>query len=291
MLEAYSFLAMFTLQILAMSVLYPAWFTRYVRSRSSAIPAERLAELYPDVDVGLAQQRSLTRYRRLNTALAVLGLLLLGGLFGYMRHPDWHSGLVNVLLTGYSLLQMLVPLGLVLWLGVRFNRVHRRPLRQRKRRASLQRRALFDFVSPWVVLLAVLGYLLFVGFVLKLIQAGSIPTTAGFINIAGATLIYAVQTFIVGAVLYGKKADSSGSHAVRLRTMGLVVKSCVYSCLVCIAFVLLNLTLGVLDLQRWEPLALSVFFVSTVLISLMGMTPGQPPGVDGLDAGAGLSSA
>ena len=63
MIEAYAFLAAFTVQILAMSVLYPAWFIRYVRVQATSIPAERLAQLYPGVDVGHAQERFLTRYR------------------------------------------------------------------------------------------------------------------------------------------------------------------------------------------------------------------------------------
>jgi hypothetical protein len=51
MIEAYAFFAMFPLQILAVSVLYPAWFIRYVRVQATSIPAERLALLYPGVDV------------------------------------------------------------------------------------------------------------------------------------------------------------------------------------------------------------------------------------------------
>jgi hypothetical protein len=73
MIETYAFLAMFTLQILAMSVLYPAWFIRYCRRQATSIPAECLAQLYPGVDVSLARERFLTRYRTLNAGIAVLG--------------------------------------------------------------------------------------------------------------------------------------------------------------------------------------------------------------------------
>lgn len=40
----------------------------------------------------------------------------------------------------------------------------------------------------------------------------------------------------------------------------------------------LNLAHGLMHLSRWEPFALSVFWVVTVLLSLMGMTarPGPP---------------
>jgi hypothetical protein len=97
MIETYAFLAMFTLQVLAMSVLYPAWFIRYARRRVASIPAERLAQMYPDVDVAVAQQRFLTRYSALNMGIAALGLLLLGWLCSYMRRPDWNVRLVEIL--------------------------------------------------------------------------------------------------------------------------------------------------------------------------------------------------
>ena len=93
--------------------------------RSSAddeFPAERLAQLYPGVDLGHAQERFLTQYRALTTGIAVLGLLLLGWLFSYMRRPDWDDGPVEVLVTVYFLMAQMLPLGLVVWFGVRFNK-------------------------------------------------------------------------------------------------------------------------------------------------------------------------
>src|SRR6266852_4979297 len=107
MIEAYAFLAVFTVQILAMSVLYPAWFIRYWRVQATSIPAERLAQLYPGVDPGLPRERFLTRYRALNTGIAVLGLLLLGWLCGYMRRPDWNDGPVEALVAVYFMVQAL----------------------------------------------------------------------------------------------------------------------------------------------------------------------------------------
>src|ERR1044072_7210394 len=124
MIEAYAFIAAFIVQILAMSVLYPAWFMRYWRAQARNIPAERLAQMYPDVDVSLAPQRFFIRYRALNAAIAVLGLLLLGWLLGYLRPPNWHDGPVEALVTVYYLVQVLLPLGFVAWVVIRFNQMH-----------------------------------------------------------------------------------------------------------------------------------------------------------------------
>jgi len=109
MIEAYAFLAMFTVQIMAMSVVYPAWFIRYVQVQAKHVPAERLEQLYPGVDLGHAQERFLTHYRALNMGIAVLGLLLLGWLFSYMQGPDWDDGPVETLVTVYFVLQIMLP--------------------------------------------------------------------------------------------------------------------------------------------------------------------------------------
>ena len=270
MIEAYAFLAVFTIQILAMSFLYPAWFIRYWRAQVKSIPAERLAELYPDVDLNFVQARFLTRYRALNTGIAVLGLLLLGGFFSYMRRPDWSDGPVEAVVSAYFMVQALVPLGLVGWLGFKFNKEHRHSLLEGKRKAVLERRGLFEFVSPFVVALAVLSYFLFAAFMIY-IQQHPFPGFAGPITLGAITLVYALNAFCVYTMLYGKKANPFETHAGRLHTIGLVVKSCVYSCIACVAFLSLNFTLVLLDLQRWEPFALSAFFVIAALLCLMGM--------------------
>src|SRR3954467_12929517 len=78
MIEVYLFLAVFLVQIVVMSVIYPIRFALRMRAGLARVPAERLAELYPGVDVGRAYERFLTRYRAANTVVLVLGLLLLG---------------------------------------------------------------------------------------------------------------------------------------------------------------------------------------------------------------------
>jgi hypothetical protein len=271
MLEAYAFLAVFTLQILAISVLHPAWFIRYVRVRALSFPAERFAQLYPGVDRSATLERFLSLYRVLNTGIAVLGLLLLGWLFRYMRRPGWDDGPVEALVAVYFAAQMVLPLCLVAWGGVRYRKVLEHSLAEGKRKAVLQRRGLFDFISPSLVFLSVSSYFLFAGFVIY-IQQNPFPGFAGYINIGGITLVYALNAFGVHTMLYGRKKSALETHADRMRAIGLGVKACVYSCIACVVFLSLNFTLVLLDLQRWEPFALSVFLVSCVLLCFMGFT-------------------
>lgn len=270
MIEAYAFLAAFTLQILAMSVLYPARFDRFVRVQATSFPAERLAQLYPGVDLDLARERFLTRYRRVNTGIAVFGLLLLGWLFSYARRPDWNVDHVVVLLSVYFVMQIM-PLGFVAWLGFWFNKAHKRSLVEAKRKAILQRRGLFDFVSPFIVFLAVSSYFLFAALVIY-IQPDPSP---GFALIGVLTLVYALQAFVAYWALYGKKSNPLETHAWRVHTIGLTVKVSVYSCIASVVFFSLTFALDLLEIKRWVPFAVSAFLSITTLLCLMGLT--APP--------------
>jgi hypothetical protein len=282
MIEAYAFLAAFTVQILVTSFLLPAWFIRYVRLQAASIPAERLAQLYPGVDMGLAQKGFLTQYRAVTAGVAVLGLLLLGWLFVDVRRPNWDEGKVDLLVTAYFLAAYLLPFLLFAWVGVRFNKEHKRSVPEGKRTAILQRRGLFDFVSPLVVFLAVLSYFLFAAFVIH-IQQHPFPGFAGFINLGAITLVYALNAFVVYMMLYGRKKSPLETHAGRLNTIGLAVKSSVYSCILIVVYLSLNFSLRLLDLKSWEPFSLSIFFIMSALVASMGFAaPLRKPEADEL---------
>lgn len=277
MIEVYAFVAAFTVQILAVSVLYPIWFIRYWRAQAKSVPIERLAQLYPDVDFNLAEKRFSARYRAVNAGVAVLGLLLLAWLFGYMRRQNWEDGPVKAVVSVYFIVQFFLPLSLVVWSRIKF-KVHQGSLLEAKRKATLQRRELFDFVSPFVVFLAVLVYFLFAAFVLW-IQQRPFPAFAGLINIGVVTLVYVLNASVVYAVLYGKKPNPFEAPADRVQMIGLTVKSCVYSCIACVVFLSLDFTLVLLNVQRWEPFALSIFFVACTFLCPLGLSapPRHPP--------------
>jgi len=278
MIETYGFLAVFTAQVLAMSVLYPARFSRYVREQANSLPAERLAQLFPGVDLKLSTERFLTRYRAVNMGIAVLGLLLLVGLFNYMRRLDWKDESVIALSAAYFMMQML-PLMFVTWIGFRLNKKHKRSLLEAKRKATLQRRGLFDFISPFIVLLAVSSYFLVVAFVMYF-QRKPFP---GFALIGVLTLTYASQIFVVYRTLYGKKANPFETHAGHLHNIGLAVRTIVYGCILCSAFFAFVFAVDLLDLKRWVPLAQSVCLLITTFLVLMSLrTPAREPEVDEL---------
>ena len=166
---------------------------------------------------------------------------------------------------------------------VRFNKEHKPA--EGKRTAILQRRGLFDFVSPFIVFLAVLSYFLYAAFVIY-IEQHPFPGFAGaLINIGAMTLVFAVNAFAVYITLYGRKKSPFETHAGRLHTIGLAVKGIVYSCIVMVVYMSLNFSLRLLDLKSWEPFALSIFFAICALLASMGFAaPLRKPEADGLGA-------
>ena len=282
MIEVYLFLAVFPVQILAMSVLYPIRVARLVRATLANVSAERVAELYPGVDVGHAHERFLARYRTANTVVTVLGLVLLGWFLSYMQQPDWDAGVVGAMLTGYFLLQN-SPIVLLAWFTTRFNKVHRRSSPAGKRKAILQRRGLFDFISPLTVVLAFLSLLLFAAFNIYIAQ-DPFPGYAGpFVNIGVVMLMYVLGALTIYWLLYVRKIDPLQTHADRMRMISGVANCYAWMCILLPFLLSLSFARKLLDLPTWGPLAGSLSFLILALLLLSGfIARPRRPETDGL---------
>jgi hypothetical protein len=284
MIEVYLFLAVFPVQILGMSVLYPVLFTLDIRTGLKNIPAEFLAKLYPGVDVGQVHERFLARYRAVNTVIAVLGLLLLGWFISYMRRPDWDEGAVGGMVAAYCLLQY-SPFILIAWFTSRFNKVHRPLLPGAKRKAVLQRRGLFDFISPFTVLLAILANLLFVAFMFY-VARHPFPGFAGpFVYIGIASLGYIIVGSSVMYVLYGRKRNPLQTHAYRMRMISIAVNANAWLFILVPIFLSLSIAPNLLHLETWGPfVGTAVFLILTLFNLRIGrlLAPPRQPEADGL---------
>jgi MFS family permease len=277
MIEVYLFFAVFPVQLLAMSVLYPAAFARLMRTTLANIPLERLAELYPGVDVGRAHERFLAWYRAGNSVVAVIGLALLGWFISYMQQPAWDEGRVGGVLTAFFLLQYF-PIMMIAWFTTRFDKVHKRSSPDAKRKALLQRRGPLDFVSPYMVLLAVLSYFLFVAFNFYIAQH-PFPGYAGpFVNITIVTMVFVLGGFAMYWFVYGRKPDPLQTHADRMGMFRVVVNTYAWVCILMPIFLSLHFARKLLDLETWGPFAGTVGFLIYSFLSLRSVAgrPRQP---------------
>jgi len=284
MIEAYAFLAAFAVQIFAASVLSPQRLIKYARGWASNFGSERLAQLYPGVDYNKSIKRFVTRYRAANRVIAVLGLLLLGWLFTLIRHPAW-TGEVAGPAVAYFLLQMAPMILFGVFALVRHHKVLLLSQQEAKRTATLQRRGLFYFVSPSVVIFAVASFLLFVVFAIYLdlyVYHNTSLSKPCLIAIGSITLVYAWNAFIIYKYLYGRK-NPLVTHEGRVHQIGGVVRLSVYSSIAVTWWYGIFGTLGQPGLQEWRPFALCVLFLMTTLLGLMGVTaPPRKPEADGL---------
>ena len=277
MIEAYAFLAAFTVQVLVTSVLYPAWFIRFVR----VLPADRLARLYPGADVSLAHERFLAQFRVTRTVIAVLSLLLAGWLFIDMQRPNWGIGTAILEIAGvYVLTGFLLPAFFVLRVAFRAIKEPKPSLPEVKqtRTAILKRRGLFDFVSPIFVFAAVLGYFLLAAFMVYIQRVS--PGFHGLVTFSVLTLTFALCAFVLYITMYGKHRNPFETQVDRMQTMGLSVKGTVYSCIGVVAYLSIIFSLGMLDLVRWVPFATCLFFAICALLNSMGAAPPRKPADD-----------
>jgi hypothetical protein len=87
-----------------------------------------------------------------------------------------------------------VPLLFVAWTGVRYRHLLKP---EGKRTAVLQRRGLFDFISPFIVLLAGVSYFLFAAFVIHIEPRPPLTGSRGYLVIGCVTLVYAANAFVL----------------------------------------------------------------------------------------------
>jgi MFS family permease len=255
MLEAYAFLAAFTVQILVGAVLNAVYFKGLKRAKAKA--------QFPGRD-GQSLDRFVSLYGVASTIIPVLGLVLLGWLFSHMRSPDWDIGEVIFPLVGYIVVQSLLTV-VVARIGAWIRKkalLHSPP--ETKRTASLQRRGLFDIVSPYIVLCAVVGYVLFAAFVVHIHQR------FGYTLLLDVTFVYALNAFLVYRLLYRQKRSPLVTRAVRMQAVEMQVKFNIYVSIAVVAFMTITATLVLLQLVRWAPFATSLYMV-VIYLSLIAL--------------------
>jgi hypothetical protein len=287
-IETYAFTAAFAVQIFAMSILVPALFIRYCHAWPTVYP-ESFAQMYPGIEPGLAAERyglSTARFANLfraaNWIIAVLGIGLLVWLFRQMQLPDWNHKYVVIRTLFYFVLQLMPLFGVGAY-GVWYMATHKPPVTEQKRKATLQRRGLFDFVSPSAVAVSAVAYGLFIGLVIYLWQRGmSGSLTLFWIGFISA--VCAMDAFSIYRQLYGRKHRFEPQEG-RVDRMGLRVKMTVYINIAVITLCSGLVAFTQLDLEKWTPFALSSFFAVITFLMSMAVSLPRRPHADGLRSG------
>lgn len=250
MFEMYGFIAAFTAQIIFFSVLGPLRVIEPLRTQIHQFIAERAPPIDPTAAARV--DRRLRLLRNLGLATAVIGVMLLIAMIRYMLRPDWTDGPLEAVVPVYAMIQVLPTFIAVIAASI-FHDAIKRSMPQSKRRASLQPRGLFDFVPRSAVAMALAVYVLYL-VLLAYIERHPFPHFAGmFINAMVVTLMYASVAVGIFVTLRKMAASPLQAREDRMRAVGVAVRVAVYTCIVGVANISVNMALILMDQQRWEP--------------------------------------
>ena len=283
--EAILFFFVFASQILWISWLYP----RRVLSRRRLVLQKYPPSTHPKMYLQPIEyyERRLRNYARLNHAIAIAGLLIIVGLVLGTFASEWDGAIITPWSSsGEWDAAIVIPFFLVQWIGVLYYQLsmvkHDKARAQgappRVRTTELRRRRLFDFVSPPILIAAVLANVAYIAFVLWyrrfgfdwFTAAGNIVGTVAMVVAMGATI----------ALILRARPDHYQAHQDRLDLMKLVVNQAVAFCLVFPVWFAIRLTVKIYDPEFLEPVLASL---GAQLVSLAWLWPSYIYRVDKID--------
>lgn len=253
------FYLVFLSQILLISFYFPRKLYGRMKTMYVKYPPETHPKLYPGTIED--HERTHRNFRFLSTSILVAGLLILAALLRFPHDNDIH----NAVTIGYFFAQFL-PLLLLDLTWFRYFKMMRNARSARTRKANLYRRRLFDYVSPLLVGLAVLVYVVFVAFIIYM-KRFDFPWFGGYLNVAGIT---GMNVFFAGLVLftlYGKKLDPHQAPEDRAKHAKVQINMVVITSITATFFVGLDIALSALDMRDTLPVALSLYLQVMALIS------------------------
>ncbi len=262
MQEPMLFYLVFLSQVLLVSFYFPRKLLRRVRYVVDTYPPSQYPKLYPvPIDVAEKAQRN---YRNVNVFALIAGLaLVFTGL--YSRNEEMLNWDTISVLTIYMAIQY-SPMMIAATSGFTYFNLKRKTDSRTTRRAELQPRRLFDFISPTVVGLAIFVYIAFV-LLIVYVRQFEFSWFGGYWNIFAVT---AANLFFAGVIvqsMYGKKKDPYQAHEDRIRQIELNIKVLFFSSIMATVFVAMAIALQALDFGHLIPTFLSLYCQLLALIS------------------------
>ncbi len=262
------FYLVFLSQIILISFYFPGKILERVRYVVEKYPPSEYPKLYP-VSLDKIEKGQRT-FRNMNLLILFAGLVLvvLGFLSGYSP-TESEDG---IFLTFYFMVQF-SPMMVAEFSGFKYFKLMRKANSPTTRKAQLQPRRLFDFVSSTLFGLAVLLYFAFVFFVLYIYQFEFHPESKAFINIITLTVCNLFFAGIIAWNMYGKKLNPHQAHKDRMQQIKLTVKSLVLISIAATLFLAIAVIFDNLDSDKLMPLAMCLYFQLLAVISFQSMTP------------------
>lgn len=235
--ETILFCFVFLSQVLLISWVYPGRIIGNSLYVLKNFPPSTHPKLYPYPPAYL--ERWLREITRFNFVIVVAGLLIIGlivgslvgawdgGIFAPSRKKDW----IKAIVVPYFLVQFVAGL---LYMNLSKRRILLAMAKApppRVRTTELRRRRLVDFVSPTLLVVAMLTNVAFVAFVLYDYRRFELPGFKAAVIIASIGFVFLVFSVSVGIALRAPKPDPYQTHQDRSNVISWVVKQALALCI------------------------------------------------------------
>jgi len=223
-------------------------------------PPSAYAKLYPKpIEF---YERGRRNYRNINLFILIAGFVILALLVANPHDVDVH----NAIAMGYFFAQMFPVLLLDLGSLKEF-KLMRNANTRTTRRAELQPRRFFDFMSPVIFGIASITYIAFVLLVVYINQFG-FPWFGGYLNVV---IVTAMNIFFLGIMLwhmYGKKLNPHQAYEDRVRQIKNVAKILTLTSIAATLFGALSISLSAFEVRHLLPIFMSMYFQLLAVIGL-----------------------
>jgi len=262
------FYLVFLSQIFVLSYYYPQKFYQRMRYVTENYPPSKYPKLYPKLsgpDADEAVKKWPRKYRLVNMLILLAGFILLGAalLFGYTPH----GGGEEIIVVLYAALQFL-PFIILEISEFKQSRLMRKENLATTRKADLQPRRFFDFISPVTFGAAVVILVAYVVYELYLHDFDVSGDSDLFYNLAVIAGLHIYFAVLIIWQVYGKKINPYQAGKDRRNDMKTIVKTMVYTS---IAMSVLLITIAVIkeyNLDYLEPVIMSIYFQILAIFGL-----------------------
>lgn len=255
------FYAVFLSQIFLISYYFPMKIRSRILYVIKNYPPKEYPKLYPkpyDFYAEKAAKSSLSTYRNINLFIAAIGLgILVWALAsGYSPHPLGGDEI-------FVMLYLLLQVAPILYAEIRTFKLYwgmREANVGGSRKAELNPRNLFDFISPAFVALAVLLYAGFIVFYLYDKGFTAPWEWEVYVTLAAITGMNLLFAGMIAKHLVGKKLNPHQAHKDRLRQIETIVKIGIFASIAASVFLILTSLVDKYELEVFDPVLTSLYF-------------------------------
>jgi len=255
------------LQILLVSVYVPHHVASRLRYVFETYPAESYPKLYP-FDMATTDTRTRLRglalYQALNALIAAMGFALLIWLF-LSDYRLANEGGDEIFVMLFFFLQISPQLYVALREAKHLEML-RKAYDNSQRRADLQPRRLVDFVSPWVILLAVVMFVLWLVFYLSGRNPDTQPLSEIIATISGMSIMNICFAISMWRALHGIGQNPYMGSDDKRKMAGAICKTLPVVSITASAFLMLTHAADSYALEIIDPVITSIYMQICVAI-------------------------